>query len=77
MSQDVFQQKKDQVLENRTIGITDNVIMSRKNWIKHNRDLHKLMKVAKEKGLIFNSSKCNVKTKLIKFFGAVYDEKGI
>ena len=70
MNQDVFQQKMDQILENcrwSPIRITDDVIVFGKKlgWAQH---------VAKEKGFIFNSFKCSIKTRSIKFFGAVYDE---
>ena len=47
----------DQELENHsgTIGITE------KNKDNLKRKFHNLIKVAKEKGFIFNNSKCDVK----------------
>ncbi len=79
MSQDVFQQKMDQILEqcSGAIGIADDVIVFGKNEQDHDRNLHNLMRVAKEHGLMFNSSKCQVKTKNISFFGAIYDAQGV
>lgn len=32
---------------------------------------------AKENDIVFNSIKCNIKTKFIKFFGALYDKNGM
>lgn len=35
------------------------------------------MEAAKVNGLVFNSTKCNIMTKSIKFIGAIYDENRI
>ena len=79
MSQDVFQQKMDQILEkcSGTIGISDDVVVFGKDEKEHDNNLLSLMEAAKENGLVFNSTKCNIKTKSIKFFGGIYDEKGV
>ena len=47
--------------------------MFRKNGDELNRNLHKHINVAKD--LRFNSSKCNVKTRPMRFWAAVYNEK--
>lgn len=79
MSQDVFQQRMDQILEKcrGAIGIADDVVVYGKDEKEHDDNLHHLMKVAKDHGLIFNSKKCSIKTKSINFFGAVYDQDGV
>lgn len=41
------------------------------------KNLLNLMEAAKENGLVFNWTKYNIKTKLMKFFGALNDENGI
>lgn len=35
------------------------------------------MEAAKENDLVFNRTRCNIKTKFIKFFGALYDKNGM
>ena len=35
------------------------------------------MEAAKKNDLVFNSTKCIIKTKSKKFFGGVYDENGV
>ena len=72
MSQDVFQQKCL-----GTISISDDVLVSRKDEKKQDINLFSLMEVTKEHGLVFNSTKCNIKTKFIKFFGGIYDKNGL
>ena len=70
MSQDVFQQKMDQILEKcpGTISISDDVVVFGNNEKEHDNNLRNLMEAAKENGLVSNSTKCNIKTKSIKFF---------
>ena len=48
MSQDVFQQKMDQILEScpGCIGIADDVAVFGRNAEEHNKNLHNLMQVA-------------------------------
>ena len=79
MSQDVFQNRMDMILEKvgeGVLGIADDVAVFAENEEKHDRVLHKLMKVASEYGLVFNSSKCKIKAKSIKFFGMIFDANG-
>jgi len=77
MSQDVFQQKMDQILENcpGTIGITDDVVVFGKTEEEHDKNLHNLFKIAMQQGLTFISAKCMIKQE-VKFFGTVYDKEG-
>lgn len=66
MRQDVFQQKMDQILEKcrANIETADDVIGE--NEAEHDTNLHNLMRATKDNGLMFNSSKCNVKTEVCK-----------
>ena len=51
----------DQVLEqvDGAIGIADDVIVYAKS--EEHKILHRLMQIAAEKGLLFNSTKCKIK----------------
>ncbi|XP_037077171.1 uncharacterized protein K02A2.6-like [Pollicipes pollicipes] len=75
MSQDVFQRKMDQILEEcpGTMGIADDVAVFGKNEADHDASLHHLFTVAKKHGLTFNSRKCAIKQQSIKFYGITYD----
>ena len=79
MSQDVFQQKMDMILEScpGTLGIADDVAVFGRSEAEHDANLHNLMRVSREHGLVFNSKKCTIKTPQISFFGTIYDEKGV
>jgi len=78
MSQDVFQRKMDQILEQceNCIGIADDVIVFGASEKDHDKNLLKLMEVAKQFGLVFNSDKCEIKKDKVKFFGTIYDKDG-
>ena len=78
MSQDVFQQKMDQILEQcpGTIGIADDEAVFGRTKEEHDQNLHNLMQVAAKSGLVFNSKKCIIKAPRIHFFGMVYDADG-
>ena len=69
MSQDVFMQKMDMILEkcSGTLGLIDNVIVYGKTKEDHDQNLHNLMKVSQTEGLCFNSDKCAVDQKQIDF----------
>ena len=79
VSQDIFQQKMDQILENikGATGISDDVVVYGKTEEEHDESLRNLMKAAKENGLVFNSEKCTIKTSSITFFGAKYTPEGV
>ena len=44
---------------------------------EHDKNLTRLMLRAKDRGLVFNSSKCIIKKQSIPFFGNLYTDKGI
>ena len=79
MSQDVFQQKMDQILEScpGCIGIADYVAVFGRNAEEHNKNLHNRMQVARQHGLVFNADKCEIKQERIKFFGLYFDKEGV
>ena len=60
VSEDIFQMKMDQIPEqvNGTIGITDDIVVYAKSE-EHDKILHRLMQIAAENGLVFNSTKSN------------------
>ena len=78
VSQDVFQQKMDFILEKcpGTIGIADDVATYGSTEAEHDANLHNLMMVARQHGLVFNLDKCKIKEPRITFFGMVYDAEG-
>lgn len=59
MSQDVFQQKMDMILEQcpGTIGLIDDVVVYEQTKAEHVQNLHNLMKVGWSLGLFVNSTK--------------------
>ena len=79
MAQDVFQQKLDAILEScpGTLGIADNVAVFGRSEAEHDANLHNLMPVSCEHGLVFNSKKCAIKAPQISFFGTIYDVRGV
>ena len=79
MSQDVFQYRMDQILENcpGTVNIADDVIVYGATEEEHDTHLLNLMAVAGEHGLTFNSDKCLIKTDTIPFFGEEYSAQGV
>ena len=70
VSQDIFQKKMDQILEqvDGAIGIADDVVVYAKSE-EHDKILHRLMQIAAKNGLVFKSTKCKIKSKSIPFFG--------
>ena len=92
MSQVVFHQKMDEILEScpGCIGIADDVVVFGRNAEEHNKNLHNLMQVARQHGLVgdtrpdlskhglvFNADKCEIKQERIKFFGLYFDKEGV
>ena len=69
----------DMILEScpGTLGIADDVAVFGRSEAEHDANLHNLMRVSREHGLVFNSKKCAIKTPQISFFGTIYDEKGV
>ena len=79
LSQDVFQERMDHILENcgGTIGIADDVAVFGKNEADHDANLHNLMKTARQHGLVFNADKCHIKQPRMQFFGLIFDTDGV
>jgi hypothetical protein len=79
VSQDIFQQKIDQILENcpGTVGIADDIAVFGATEEEHDRNLMTLMVEAKKNGLVFNSAKCEVKKQEIEYFGVVISANGM
>ena len=69
----------DQILEglDGVVSIADDVAVYGVDAKQHDANLHKLMKRAKETGLVFNSNKCCIKQDNISFFGNKYTAEGI
>ena len=65
MSQDVFQQKMDMIIEKCpwALALIDDVIKE-----EHDHNLQKLMETARTAGLTFNSSKCAINQKQSQIF---------
>ena len=59
------------------VGIADDVVVYGRDDAEHDKNLMRLMQVAKEEGLVLNSKKCSIKTREIVFFGSVYGKDGI
>jgi hypothetical protein len=59
------------------IGIADDVAVYGSTIEEHDRNLDNLMKIAREEGLVFNSSKCVIRQKQIDFFGSIYSDTGV
>lgn len=79
MSQDVFQQRMDMIIEKctRALAFIDDVIIHGKTKEEHGLNLQKLMETAPTSGLTFNNSKCAIDQEQVKFFGAIFDKNGI
>ena len=69
----------DRILARTTgcVGIADDVVVYGRDNAEHDKNLLRLMQVAREEGLVFNSKKCVIKTPEIVFFGSVYGQDGI
>ena len=78
VSQDIFQQEMDRITEqvDGCVSIADDLIIFGTTEEEHDRNLMRLMEVAKQEGLVFNSSKCTIKKRSINFFGALYTSEG-
>ena len=80
LSQEVFQERKDHILEQcpGTISIADDVGVFWRTEKEHNSNLHQLMRAAQKHGLVFNGDdKCKIKTSKLHFVGFVFDANGV
>ena len=74
VSQDIFQSRMDMILAkvgDDVIGIAEDVVVYGRDIEEHDRNLHKLMKVAEEGGLVFRAENCCVRQHTISFFGLI------
>ena len=78
-SQDIFQKKMDQILEEcqGCIGITDDITIHSCTEAEYNAHLQDLMHIACKYDLVFNPHKIYVKAQAINFFGCLYDANGV
>ena len=79
MSQDVFQMCMDQVMDclPGIIAIHDDIYIYGHTLEEHDWHLLKLMQMAAQHGVVFNSSKCQIRQPKITFYGAVLITKGM
>ena len=79
LSQDVFQERMDCILEKcpGTISIADDLGVFGKTEAEHDKHLHNLMRVALQHGLVFNIDKCDIKQANMKFFGLEFSADGV
>ena len=78
-SQDIFQTKMDQFLEEcpGCIGIANEITIHGPTEVKHDAHLQNLMWVACKYGVVFNLQKMHVKAPAVNFFGCLYDANGV
>ena len=79
MSQDVFQQRMDMIIEKctGTLALVDDVIVCGKTKEEHDHNLRKLMETAQIASLTFNCDKCAINQKQVRFFGVIFNVNGI
>ena len=78
-SQDIFQKKMDQILEEcqGCIRIADNITVHGHTEAEHDAHLWDLMHIACKYDLVFNPQKTHVKAQAVNFFGCLYDANGV
>ena len=76
VSQDIFQLRMDQILE-QVDWTADDIAIYAKDEKEHDQVLHNLLRVGKESGLVFNSVKCSIKTDSVTVFGVKNDASGV
>ena len=78
-SQDIFQKKMDQILEEcqGCIGITDDITVHSCTEAEHDECLQNLMQIACKYDLVFNPQKTHVKAPAVNFFGCLYNADGV
>ena len=78
-SQDIFQKKMDQILEEcqGCIRIADNIMVHDHAKAEHDAHLWNLMQVTCKYGLVYNPQKTHVKASAVNFFGCLYDTDGV
>ena len=78
-SQDIFQKKMDQILEEcqGCIRIADDITIHECIEAEHDACLRDLRRIACKYNLVFNPQKMHIKAQAINFFGCLYDANGI
>ena len=78
-SQDIFQKKMDQILEEcqGCIGIANDITVHGCTKVEHDVHLQNLMWVAHKYGLVINPQKTHVKAPDVNFFDCLYDADGV
>ena len=78
-SQDIFQRKMDQVLEQcqGAVSIADDITVHGRTAEEHDSRLRAVMTAARKFGIVFNINKCHVRAPAVTFFGCIYDEHGV
>ena len=78
-SQDIFQKKMDQILEEcqGCIGIADDIAVHGCTKAEHDDCLWNLIQVACKYGLVFNPQKTHVKAPAVNFFSCLYNADGV
>ena len=78
-SQDIFQKKMDQFLEEcpGCIGIANYITIHGHTEAEHDACLQNLMHVACKYGVVFNPQKMHIKAPAVNFFGCLYDVNGV
>ena len=57
------------------MGIADDVAVFGKDEKEHDANLHNLMKIAQQEGLVFNPDKCDIKKQNMLFFGIQFNSQ--
>ena len=60
-----------------TMGIADDVAVFGKDEKEHDANLHNLMKIAQQEGLVFNPDKCDTKKQKMRSFGLEFSSPGV
>ena len=78
-SQDIFQEKMDQILKEcqGCIGIADDITIHDHTEVEQDAHLQNLMQIACKYNLEFNPQKAHVKAQAVNFFGCLYDADGV
>ena len=78
-SQDIFQKKMDQILEEcqGCIKIADDITIHGCTEVEHDACLQNLMQIACKYDLVFNPQKTHVKAQAINFFSCLYNANGV
>ena len=79
ISQGIFHQKMDLTVEKcpETVGIADDIAVHGLTEKEHDANLHNLMLVAQQHGLVCNLDNCMIKETKTTFFGMLFDAEGV